>query len=61
MYCLTVEYIRPRRHPFRTINPHYYSTIHFNSLRFREQSCNPYAKHTHQDVGCYASPSGPNL
>jgi hypothetical protein len=21
MYCLTVEYIRPRGHPFRTINP----------------------------------------
>jgi hypothetical protein len=21
MYCLTVEYIRPRGHPFRTIDP----------------------------------------
>jgi hypothetical protein len=45
MYCPTVEYIRPRGHPFRTIDLSYLAT-HINSLRpqSRESSCN----HAHQ-------------
>jgi hypothetical protein len=61
MYCPTVEYIRPRGAPLQIDRPHYYSTIHLNSLRSGEQPCIPYAKHTHQDVGYYAFRSGPNM
>jgi hypothetical protein len=45
MYCPSVEYIRPRGHPFRTIDLSYLAT-HINSLRpqSRESSCN----HAHQ-------------
>jgi hypothetical protein len=41
VYCPTVEYIRPRGHPFRTIDPICLAT-HSNSLcsQFRELSCN---------------------
>jgi hypothetical protein len=40
VYCPTVEYIRPRGHPFRTIDPICLAT-HSNSLcsQFRELSC----------------------
>jgi hypothetical protein len=53
MYCLTVEYIRPRGHPFRTIDlttqpstPTLYSLVLENSLVIHHE------KHSHQDVGC---------
>jgi hypothetical protein len=40
MYCPTVEYIRPRGHPFRRDRTHYLA-IHPNFLRIRELPCNP--------------------
>ena len=62
MYCLTVEYIRPRGHPFRTIDlttqpstPALYVLVLESSLVIH------HIKHSRQDVGCYASQSGPNL
>jgi hypothetical protein len=58
MYCLTVEYIRPRGHPFRTIDP---TTPPPISTLYESYLVTHYTKHTHQDVGCYASQSGPNL
>ena len=62
MYCLTVEYIRPRGHPFRTIDlttqP---STPSLYALASESYLVTRYIKHTRQDVGCYASQSGPNL
>jgi hypothetical protein len=59
MYCLTVEYIRPRGHPFRTIDP---ITIQpSTSTLYESYLVTHYTNHTRQDVGCYASQSGPNL
>ena len=62
MYCPTVEYIRPRGHPFRTIDlttqP---STSTLHVLALENYLVTHYTKHPHQDVGCYASLSGPNL
>ena len=62
MYCLTVEYIRPRGHPFKRIDsitqpstPSLYALVSESYLVTR------YIKHTRQDVGYYASQSGPNL
>jgi hypothetical protein len=45
MYCPTVEYIRPRGHPFRGMDLSYLAT-HIDSLcpQSRESSCN----HAHQ-------------
>jgi hypothetical protein len=58
MYCLTVEYIRPKGHPFRTIDP---ITPPPTSTLCESYLVTHYTKHTRQDVGCYASQSGPNL
>jgi hypothetical protein len=62
MYCLTVEYIRPRGHPFRTIDlttqP---STPALYVLAFESSLVIHHIKHSRQDVGCYASQTGPNL
>jgi hypothetical protein len=58
MYCLTVEYIRPRGHPFRTIDP---TTQPSTSTLYESYLVTHYIKHTRPDVGCYASQSGPNL
>jgi hypothetical protein len=58
MYCLTVEYIRPRGHPFRTIDP---IITQPSTSTLYELPCNPYTKHTREDVGCYAFQSDPNL
>ena len=63
MYCLTVEYIRPRGHPFRTIDPitTQPSTSTLYVLALESYLVTHYTKHTRQDVGCYAFQSGPNL
>jgi hypothetical protein len=62
MYCLTVEYIRPRGHPFRTIDPITQpSTPSLYALASESYLVTRYIKHTRQDVGCYASQSDPNL
>jgi hypothetical protein len=62
MYCLTVEYIRPRGHPFKTIDPTTQpSTPTLYVLALESSLVTQYIKHTRQDVGCYASQSGPNL
>ena len=63
MYCLTVEYIRPRGHPFRTIDPIITqpSTSSLYALTSKSYLVTHYTKRTRQDVGCYASRSGPNL
>jgi hypothetical protein len=58
MYCLTVEYIRPRGHPFRTIDP---IALPPTSTLYESYLVTHYSKYTHQDVGYYAFPSGPNL
>ena len=62
MYCPTVEYIRPRGHPFRTIDPITQPPTSTLCILNSESSLvTSFTKHTHQDVGCYASLSGPNL
>jgi hypothetical protein len=62
MYCPTVEYIRPRGHPFRMIDPIIQpSTSSLYALASESYLVTRYIKHTRQDVGCYASQSGPNL
>ena len=62
MYCPTVEYIRPRGHPFRTIDPIIQPPTSTLCILNPESSLvTTFTKHTHQDVGCYASLSGPNL
>ena len=62
MYCLTVEYIRPRGHPFRTIDPTTQtSTPALYVLALENSLVTNYIKHTREDVGCYASQSGSNL
>ena len=62
MYCPTVEYIRPREHPFRTIDPVTQpSTSTLHVLALENYLVTHYTKHPHQDVGCYTSLSGPNL
>jgi hypothetical protein len=58
MYCLTVEYIRPRGHPFRTIDP---TTQPPTSTLYESYLVTHYTKQARQDIGCYASQSGPNL
>ena len=62
MYRLTVEYIRPRGHPFRTIDPTINpSTPTLCVLALESSLVTHYIKHTRQDVGCYAPQSGLNL
>ena len=62
MYCPTVEYIRPRGQPFRTIDPITQPSTSTLCILYSESYLvTPYTKHTHQDVGYYASLSGPNL
>jgi hypothetical protein len=61
MYCLTVEYIRPRGHPFRTIDPVTIQPSTPTLYALESYLVTHYTKHTRQDVGCYASQSGPNL
>jgi hypothetical protein len=62
MYCPTVEYIRPRGQPFRTIDPITQPpTLTLHVLTLESYLVTHYTKQTHQDVGCYASLSGPNL
>jgi hypothetical protein len=62
MYCLTVEYIRPRGNPFKTIDPTTQpSTSTLYVLALESYLVTRYTKHTHQDVGYYTSQSGPNL
>ena len=58
MYCLTVEYIRLRGHPFRMIDP---IALPPTSTLCESYLVTHYSMHTRQDVGCYASQSGPNL
>ena len=58
MYCPTVEYIRPRGYPITSID-HLPTTLAF--LHPEDFTCNPPHKDAHQEVGCYASQSGPNL
>ena len=63
MYCPTVEYIRPRGHPFKTIglillsHPHRLSTFPI----LENLLVTHHIKYSYQDVGCYALLSGPNL
>jgi hypothetical protein len=61
MYCPTVEYIRPRGHPFESISllshPPQLSTF----LTLENSLVIHHIKHSRQDVGCYASLSGPNM
>ena len=62
MYRPTAEYIRPRGHPFRTIEHTIQpSTKTFHILALENHLVTHYTKHLRQDVGCYASLSGPNL
>jgi hypothetical protein len=62
VYCLTVEYIRPRGHPFRTIDSITQPPTSTLCILNSESSLvTSFTKHTHQNVGCYASLSGPNL
>ena len=62
MYCLTVEYIRSRGHPFRTIDPITQpSTPSLYALASESYLVSRYIKHTRQDVGCYTPQSGLNL
>jgi hypothetical protein len=62
MYRPTVKYIRPRGYPFRTIDPITQPpTLTLHILTLESYLVTHYTKHTHQDVGCYASLSGPNL
>jgi hypothetical protein len=62
VYCPTVEYIRPRGHPFRTIDPITQPPTSTLCILNSESSLiTSFTKHTHQDVGCYTSLSGPNL
>jgi hypothetical protein len=62
MYCLTVEYIRPRGHPFRSIPIITQPSIPFlYALASENYLVTHYIKHTRQDVGCYVSQSGLNL
>jgi hypothetical protein len=61
MYCLTVEYIRPRGHPFRTIDPVTIQSSTPTLYALGNYLVTHYTKYTRLDVGCYASQSGPNL
>jgi hypothetical protein len=61
MYCLTVKYIRPRGHPFRSIPTTQPSTSTLYVPALESYLVTRNIKHTRQDVGCYASQSGPNL
>jgi hypothetical protein len=53
-----VEYIRPRGYPIISID---HLPISLAFLRSRDFTCNPPHKDPPQEVGYYASPSGPNL
>jgi hypothetical protein len=61
VYCPTVEYIRPRGHPFKRMDP--ITTLPSTSTLYALESylVTSYTKQTHQDVGYYTSQSGPNL
>jgi hypothetical protein len=62
MYCLTVDYIWPRGHPFKKIDPTTQLSIPtLYVLALESYLVTHYIKHTRQDIGCYASQSGPNL
>jgi hypothetical protein len=62
VYCPTIEYIRPRGHPFRTIDSITQPPTSTLCILNSESSLvTSFTKHTLQDVGCYASLSGPNL
>jgi hypothetical protein len=61
MYCLTVEYIRLRGHPFRMIDPITIQPSTLTLYALESYLVTHTQKHTHQDVGCYAFQSGPNL
>ena len=62
MYCPTVEYIRPRGHPFRRIDLiTQLSTPTLYPLALESSLVIHHVKHPHQDVGYYAFPSGLNL
>ena len=56
-----VEYIRPRGHPLKNISllSHLFSSL--ASLILENPLVTHHTKYPHQDVGCYASQSGPNL
>jgi hypothetical protein len=59
--CPTIRYIRPRGHPIknRSFISHTLSSLAFSILE--NSPCNLPHKDPHQEVGCYASQSGPNL
>jgi hypothetical protein len=58
-----VEYIRPRGHPSKTIDLILLSHLHqLSTFPIPENFLvTRHIKYSHQDVGCYASQSGPNL
>jgi hypothetical protein len=62
MYCLTVEYIRPRGTPSeRSISlPSHPPQLSMFPI-LESSLVIHHIKHSRQDVGCYASLSGPNL
>jgi hypothetical protein len=61
MYCPTIEYIRPRGHPFESISllSHPPQLSMFPTLE--SSLVIRHIKHSRQDVGCYVSLSGPNM
>ena len=63
MYRPTVEYIRPRGHPIKIIFILFIShpPSSLASLVLENSPVTRPIKNPHQDVGCYASQSGPNL
>jgi hypothetical protein len=62
MYCPTVEYIRPRGTPSERSNSLLSHPPKLSRFLTLESSLViRHIKHSRQDVGCYASLSGPNL
>jgi hypothetical protein len=56
-----VKYIRPRGHPFKNISLLRHLLSSLASLVLENSLVTRHTKDPHQDVGCYASQSGPNL
>jgi hypothetical protein len=56
-----VEYIRPRGHPLKNISLLSHLLISLASLILENSLVTHRTKYPRQDVGCYASQSGPNL
>jgi hypothetical protein len=56
-----VEYIRPRGHPLKMISLLSHLLSSLAPLDIENSLVTHHTKYPHQDVGCYASQSGPNL